>query len=104
MLAILRVFSGLLLAFLSFNTLANPCADEQALRQQLTVWDDSYHRQGQSSISDELYDQARQRLAHWRECTLQPTPEADNPLASSRGTLPHPVAHTGLDKLLAGAE
>lgn len=91
MLAILRVFSGLLLAFLSFNTLANPCADEQALRQQLTVWDDSYHRLGVSLVSDAVYDQLRSRLELCRG--------VDNPLQTASGPVAHPVAQTGLAKL-----
>lgn len=91
MLAILRVFSGLLLAFLSFNTLATPCADEQALRQQLKVWDDSYHRLGVSLVSDAVYDQLRSRLEHCRA--------VDNPLQTASGPMAHPVAQTGLAKL-----
>lgn len=84
---------------------AEACPDDahaqlDTLTRQVSQWDDSYHRLGQSPISDELYDQARQRLAHWHECAHQPLPKADNPLASSRGTLRHPVAHTGLGKLL----
>ncbi|WP_350580162.1 NAD-dependent DNA ligase LigB [Pseudomonas sp. HY2-MNA-CIBAN-0224] len=91
MLAILRVFTGLLLAFLSFNSLANPCADEQALRQQLKVWDDSYHRLGVSLVSDAVYDQLRSRLEHCRA--------VDNPLLTASGPVAHPVAQTGLAKL-----
>ena len=91
MLAILRVFSGLLLACLSFNTLANPCADEQALRQQLKVWDDSYHRLGVSLVSDAVYDQLRSRLELCRA--------VDNPLQTASGPVAHPVAQTGLAKL-----
>ncbi|HCN64574.1 MAG TPA: NAD-dependent DNA ligase LigB [Pseudomonas sp.] len=91
MLAILRVFSGLLLACLSFNTLANPCADEQALRQQLKVWDDSYHRLGVSLVSDAVYDQLRSRLELCRA--------VDNPLQTASGPMAHPVAQTGLAKL-----
>ncbi|WP_407729902.1 NAD-dependent DNA ligase LigB [Pseudomonas helleri] len=91
MLAILRVISGLLLACLSFNTLANPCADEQALRQQLKVWDDSYHRLGVSLVSDAVYDQLRSRLELCRA--------VDNPLQTASGPVAHPVAQTGLAKL-----
>ncbi|MEE8876999.1 NAD-dependent DNA ligase LigB [Pseudomonas helleri] len=91
MLAILRVISGLLLACLSFNTLANPCADEQALRQQLKVWDDSYHRLGVSLVSDAVYDQLRSRLELCRA--------VDNPLQTASGPMAHPVAQTGLAKL-----
>ena len=83
---------------------AETCPDDvhsqlETLSRQIQQWDDSYHRQGQALISDELYDQARRRLAHWQECTREQTPKPDNPLASARGTLPHPAAHTGLQKL-----
>ncbi len=94
----------LLVSALPAGALAEACPDDarsqlDTLARQISEWDDSYHRQGQSPISDELYDQARQRLAHWHKCARHPTPKADNPLASSRGTLRHPVAHTGLEKL-----
>lgn len=91
MLAILRVFSGLVLAVLSFNSFANTCDETQALRQQLEVWDDSYHRLGVSLVSDSVYDQLRSRLEH---CL-----GAHNPLQTASGPLSHPVAQTGLAKL-----
>ncbi|OCW27367.1 MULTISPECIES: NAD-dependent DNA ligase LigB [unclassified Pseudomonas] len=100
----MRLLIVLLLSALPFSAWAENCPDEaraqvDTLAEQIRLWDDSYHRLGQSPVSDELYDQARQRLAHWRQC--MPTPTApDNPLASSRGTLPHPIAHTGLEKRL----
>ncbi|PHN75616.1 NAD-dependent DNA ligase LigB [Pseudomonas syringae] len=68
------------------------------LQQQMAAWDDSYHRQGISPIPDELYDQARQKLSLWRSCFAVSTPEAD-PLKTAVGPLPHPVAHTGVNKL-----
>ena len=101
----MRSVMALLLSMLAFWARAEDCPDDartqvNSLSAQIRQWDDSYHRLGQSPVSDELYDQARQRLARWRECLPQPTASADNPLASSRGTHPHPVAHTGLEKLL----
>ena len=101
----MRFLIALLLSALTFGALAESCPDEarhqvDALAEQVRVWDDRYHRLGQSPVSDELYDQARQRLAHWRQCFPSPTAPPDRPLASSRGTLRHPVAHTGLEKLL----
>jgi DNA ligase (NAD+) len=95
----------LLLSILPFWVGAEECSDQtrsqfDTLARQVRLWDDNYHRLGQPSVSDELYDQARQRLDRWRECFPQPTSSTDNPLASSRGTLPHPIAHTGLEKLL----
>tara|TARA_R110000868_G_scaffold319890_1_gene580865 strand:- start:6085 stop:7746 length:1662 start_codon:yes stop_codon:yes gene_type:complete len=70
-----------------------------ALSRQLAEWDDAYHRLGQSPVADELYDQASVTLQHWRSCFPQPHSAAVNPLASSAGPQPHPVAHTGLRKL-----
>jgi len=100
----MRLLIALLLSALPFSAWAENCPDEartqvDTLAEQIRLWDDSYHRLGQSPVSDELYDQARQRLAHWRQCVPTPT-EPDNPLASSRGTLPHPIVHTGLEKRL----
>lgn len=101
----MHVLMAFLISALPGWAWAEACPDDihaqlDTLARQVSQWDDGYHREGQSPVSDELYDQARKRLAHWRECARQPTPKADNPLASSRGTLPHPVAHTGLEKLL----
>ncbi|AZF13955.1 NAD-dependent DNA ligase LigB [Pseudomonas sp. R3-18-08] len=105
----MRALMVLLIGFLPCWAWADDCPEDarsqiDTLSRQVSQWDDVYHRQGQSPISDELYDQARQRLTHWRKCDLQPTPRADNPLASSRGTLRHPVAHTGLEKLLDASD
>ncbi|MFP7635690.1 NAD-dependent DNA ligase LigB [Pseudomonas veronii] len=101
----MRLLIVLLLSVLTGLARAEECPDDARaqigpLARQISLWDDSYHRLGHSPISDELYDQARQRLAHWQRCFPQPAAVADKPLASSRGTSPHPVAHTGLGKLL----
>ena len=101
----MRLPIALLLSILSFSLWAEDCPDDaraqvSTLAEQLRQWDDSYHRLGQSPVSDELYDQARQRLAHWRQCFPDTPLTPDNPLASARGTRPHPVAHTGMEKLL----
>lgn len=70
-----------------------------ALRGQLQQWDDAYHRDGQSPVTDELYDQARGRLRQWQGCFPLVAAGPETPLASSAGDVRHPVAHTGLDKL-----
>lgn len=104
----MRLLILLLISFSPLVSWARSCPDwpteyaqEQltTLAQQINRWDDSYHRLGHSMISDELYDQARQRLAQWRDCFARPASAADNPLSSARGTLPHPTPHTGLEKL-----
>ncbi|WP_025857664.1 NAD-dependent DNA ligase LigB [Pseudomonas sp. CHM02] len=101
----MRLLLALLLIVLPSWIRAEGCPDEArsqvgTLAEQIRQWDDRYHRLGQSPVSDELYDQARQRLTHWRQCFPEPAAAPGNPLASSRGTLLHPVAHTGLEKLL----
>ena len=67
------------------------------LAAQVAHWDDAYHRQGRSLISDELYDQARARLEHWQRCSNEVAVTA--PLSSMQGDVQHPVAQTGLRKL-----
>lgn len=101
----MRLLMVPLLSALACSAWAENCPDDaraqvNTLAEQIRRWDDSYHRLGQSPLDDELYDQARQRLARWRQCLPRTAAPPDNPLASSRGTLPHPVAHTGLEKLL----
>ncbi|WP_395610199.1 NAD-dependent DNA ligase LigB [Pseudomonas sp. B22129] len=101
----MRLLVVLLLSALPLLAWAQECPEAErsqvaSLAEQISRWDDSYHRLGQSPVSDELYDQARQQLARWRKCFPLAARAADKPLASSRGTLAHPVAHTGLEKLL----
>ena len=71
MLPNLRLFFCLLLVFTCLTTNAAECPDwpparaqEEITTLQLQIdrWDDSYHREGQSLIADELYDQSRARL------------------------------------------
>ncbi|WP_416200015.1 MULTISPECIES: NAD-dependent DNA ligase LigB [Pseudomonas] len=104
-----RLLTYLLLMLFPIVAWAQGCPDWQAdkardeitaLQRQIDLWDDSYHRLGQSLVSDELYDQARMRLEQWRTCFAQAPSPAQNPLASSRGTVAHPVPHTGLEKLV----
>ncbi|VVQ15281.1 DNA ligase B [Pseudomonas fluorescens] len=103
----LRLFITCLLALASLNANATLCPDwppERAsneitvLQNQIDTWDDSYHREGKSLVADELYDQSRARLTEWRQC-FDPAPPK-NPLGTARGTIAHPIAHTGLDKLV----
>ncbi|UVL13867.1 NAD-dependent DNA ligase LigB [Pseudomonas atacamensis] len=68
-----------------------------ALQNQIDQWDDAYHREGRSLISDELYDQSRLRLKEWQACFSQPS--SPQPLHTASGPVTHPIAHTGLDKL-----
>lgn len=100
----MHLLLALLLSILPSVGWAEECPDADraqvnTLAEQIRLWDDSYHRLNQSPVSDELYDQARQRLARWRQCFPDALTKPDQPLASSRGTRAHPIAHTGLEKL-----
>ncbi|MGY2260829.1 NAD-dependent DNA ligase LigB [Pseudomonas sp. SDO55104_S430] len=95
-----------LITLASLNAQATQCPDWPperaaneltALQNRIDLWDDSYHREGKSLVADELYDQSHARLAQWRQCFNSKAPT--DPLRTARGTLVHPVAHTGLDKL-----
>ncbi|MEE1889977.1 NAD-dependent DNA ligase LigB [Pseudomonas carassii] len=72
-------------------------AEIAQLRATLAHWDDQYHRQGIALVADELYDQSRQHLLDLQACFGLSHDEAS--LASARGTIPHPIPHTGVDKL-----
>ncbi|RKS19923.1 DNA ligase (NAD+) [Pseudomonas sp. WPR_5_2] len=102
----LRLFLTCLLTFSCLNANATQCPDWpsqrasneiNALQKQIDLWDDSYHGLGKSLVADELYDQSSARLAQWRQCFNQIAPT--DPLRTARGTIAHPIAHTGLDKL-----
>ena len=96
----------MLLLFLSSTAQAFECPawpptraqmEVSQLRETLDRWDDQYHRLGESPIPDELYDQSRQRLLGLQRCFAIER-ELDS-LASARGPVAHPVAHTGVEKL-----
>ncbi|WP_449430867.1 NAD-dependent DNA ligase LigB [Pseudomonas putida] len=72
-------------------------AEVAQLRSTLARWDDQYHRQGIAVVADELYDQSRQYLALLQQCLGQAAEH--EPLASARGAIAHPIAHTGVGKL-----
>ncbi|RJG12442.1 NAD-dependent DNA ligase LigB [Pseudomonas cavernicola] len=99
---------ALLLFPFALPTLAGTCpdwpearakAELTALSEQIAEWDARYHRQGQSPIADELYDQAQARLAQWQSCFPAQTAPPAEPLRGAGGPQTHPFAHTGLDKL-----
>ncbi len=108
----MKPWIALCLLPLTLDCLAAPCPDWPARRaateiaalgERLAHWNDAYHRQGLALIADELYDQARSRLDHWRQCFPASAGTVPSALASSAGQLPHPVPHTGLEKLTDAA-
>lgn len=80
-------------------TAARARAELTALHDRLQGWDLDYHRDGHSPVADEVYDQARARFDAWRACFPREAPASPDPLARIEGTLRHPVAQTGLNKL-----
>lgn len=69
-----------------------------ALARQLEKWDEAYWEHGESRVSDETYDALRARLLQWERCFTERAP-SQKPIAAKSGTVPHPVAHTGVRKL-----
>lgn len=87
------------LAGMTINLAQAACPDQDSieqLNQQIRQWDQAYHEQGRSLVSDDIYDQARLRLQRWQDCSGQPDTTA---YQSRPGQQAHPVAQTGLGKI-----
>ncbi|WP_313086594.1 NAD-dependent DNA ligase LigB [Atlantibacter hermannii] len=69
-----------------------------ALAQQIEKWDDAYWEHGESRVSDETYDTLRATLLQWERCFSASAPP-HKPIVAKSGTIPHPVAHTGVRKM-----
>ncbi|UFH49701.1 hypothetical protein [Pseudomonas sp. KNUC1026] len=106
----MAVFLSIILLFgLSTGTaLASACPDWssqeaaqhlRALDARLRHWNQRYHRDGVSEVSDAAYDQAEQRLARLRHCYPDILLAKLDPLASAAGPVRHAVPHTGVHKL-----
>ncbi|KZC40951.1 DNA ligase B [Rhodanobacter sp. FW510-R12] len=70
-----------------------------ALHDRLDGWNHAYRVEGQSPVSDAVYDQAMQRLAGWQRCFPAQASAALAQLADAGGRVRSPVAQTGLTKL-----
>ncbi|POA47726.1 NAD-dependent DNA ligase LigB [Pseudomonas sp. MPR-ANC1] len=105
MLATLRLLFVFLVACTALNAHADcpkwPATQAKteitALQNQIDQWDDAYHRQGHSLVADEIYDQSRLRLGQLQQCFKLAA--VTEPLRMASGSVVHPIAHTGLDKL-----
>lgn len=69
------------------------------LRGQIAQWNEAYWREGASSVSDGVYDQLSARLAQWQRCFGSEEAEQTS-LPPLRGSVKHPIAHTGVRKLV----
>ncbi|WP_280549767.1 NAD-dependent DNA ligase LigB [Halomonas sp. 11-S5] len=70
-----------------------------AMAERLAGWDDAYYRRGESPVSDDVYEQARERLAAWQRCFPGLDVDASRDDSRPAGPVRHPVAQTGLAKL-----
>ncbi|MBM7345825.1 NAD-dependent DNA ligase LigB [Pantoea coffeiphila] len=77
---------------------ARQISEMAALEKQLKQWDDAYHRQGVSLVTDERYDALQSRMQSWQRC-FQPDSGLRQPLLTTNGKALHPVAHVGVKKL-----
>ncbi|KLV69389.1 NAD-dependent DNA ligase LigB [Citrobacter sp. MGH110] len=68
------------------------------LQQQITQWNDSYWKQGESAVDDGVYDQLNAQLIQWQRCFGDEVPP-DLSVPPISGTVSHPVPHTGVRKL-----
>ena len=68
------------------------------LQQQITQWNDSYWKQGESAVDDGVYDQLNAQLIQWQRCFGDEVPP-DLSAPPMGGTVSHPVPHTGVRKL-----
>ena len=69
------------------------------LQQQLSLWNEAYHRRGLSLVDDQIYDQSRARLQQWSHCFPAWSAAENDPLAAAAGPVKHPTRQTGLSKL-----
>ena len=74
-----------------------------ALHDRLNGWNHAYRVDGQSPVDDAVYDQALQRLTHWRDCFPAQAPAPLAHLADAGGRVRTPVVQTGLTKLADAA-
>lgn len=95
---ILSVLTGVASASCPVWSPLQASQEMEKLQTQLNQWDEAYYRDGQSYISDAVYDRLRSRLNTWQRC-YQPAAAPLQPTLSTNGKTQHPVAHTGVKKL-----
>lgn len=73
------------------------------LQKQLAQWDEAYWQKGEGLATDAVYDQLKAQLTRWQRCFHQKT-QSEKPPALAQGRTPHPVVHTGVQKLKDAGE
>lgn len=109
----------LLILFLVFNLItsalaastntsctANPAAEAeiQQLQTLLNNWNKAYYQQGISLVSDAVYDQSLQRFYQLNRCFFSYSLEDFSYSLNTNNLAKHPIAQTGLTKVLQPSE
>lgn len=104
-----RWISGLLVLWCGYGAAVCPVwsqtkAEKEiaSLSAQIKRWDDAYWKQGVSDVNDNVYDQLNARLAQWQRCFGSEPSEKKLPALT--GSVKHPVAHTGVHKVISKEE
>lgn len=93
----LILFSGLTQAACPVWSAQRGVQEIARLKAQLARWNTLYWQAGVSEIDDTSFDQLSARLRQWESCFGQRSPEIA--IAARKGSVPHPVAHTGVRKM-----
>ncbi|WP_425192627.1 NAD-dependent DNA ligase LigB [Halomonas sp. GXIMD04776] len=70
----------------------------EQLQARIDTWDEAYYSRGERLVEDGVYDAAKRRQAHWRQCFDEPTAPASPSPHEADGPLAHPIPQTGLEK------
>lgn len=95
---VLMLWNGYVMAVCPVWSHARAEKEIAELSAQVARWNEAYWQEGKSDVSDEVYDQLNARLAQWRLC-FNDEPASDD-LPPSSGTVKHPIAHTGVHKVV----
>jgi len=95
---VLMLWNGCVMAVCPAWSHAKADQEMAKLSAQIARWSETYWQEGKSEVSDEVYDQLSARLAQWRFCFNNEPTSDDIPPAS--GTVKHPIAHTGVHKVV----
>jgi DNA ligase (NAD+) len=91
--AVLMMWSGYGLTVCPVWSQAKAEQEITRLSAQIARWDSAYWHEGVSNVNDEVYDQLSERLKQWQRCFDDD--HAALILPATRGTMRHPVSHTG---------
>lgn len=103
---VFSLITSALVASTNTSCTANPAAEAeiQQLQALLNNWNKAYYQEGISLVSDTVYDQSLQRFYQLNRCLPAFSLEIFNHSLSSNNLAKHPIAQTGLTKVLQPSE